>query len=398
MKLLSKIGRAVAIGTLTALSYSCVVSASNLGVVTGSDVNLRSYNSTDARVITTANKQEVVTVLANANNGWFKVAKKDGSATAFINAQYLSITQTDATCVVDDVNVRCRPTTDSAPYGKAQKGQVFVTTGKYEDWYQIRYNGYTGYIHKNYMQGSLLSFLPTITPAPAQPASSKKTDEVLEKDVYAVVTSSDLNLRKEANTESKILAKLVKGYTLEVVGSNGSWLKVTDDDNNTGYVSSQYVQLKNGKRPANQVITKAEKADFVPVIYNTTGKVEADEVIEFSKQYIGTPYVYGGTSLTEGVDCSGFVFSVYNNFGIKLNRTSRDMYNQGTPVSFDELQPGDLVFFNTGGDSVISHVGMYIGNDEYIHSTNGAGNGIVISDITSGYASKTYVGARRILE
>jgi len=89
--------------------------------------------------------------------------------------------------------------------------------------------------------------------------------------------------------------------------------------------------------------------------------------------------------------------SVYKNFGVQLNRVSRDMYLQGTAVQRADLEPGDLLFFNTGGNSIISHVGMYIGNDEYIHSTNGAGDGVTISSMNDGYVKRTYVGARRIL-
>jgi cell wall-associated NlpC family hydrolase len=441
MRGLSLLNKAFIIGCMSALAITSNASASNLGVVNGTSVNLRSYNSTEAQVVSTAQDKEVVTILANANNGWFKVAKKDGSTTAFINAQYLSITQTDATCISDDVNVRCRPSTSSAPYGKASKGQVFVTTGKYEDWYQIKYNGYTGYIHKSYMQGSLLAYLPTITPAPAQTTTTTATDKnsatatdtsvvpsastvkAADSDVYAVVNASSINLRKGAGTDSDVITTLPYGYTLNVLGSNGSWLKVSDDNKNIGYVSSTYINLKNGTKPSNEVATttttttttatttdsddedsdssadeKPQRTAYIPVKYNTTGEVDAQELIEFSKQYLGTPYVYGGTSLTEGVDCSGFIYCVYGNFGITLNRTSRDMFNQGDDVAYEDLEPGDLVFFNTGGNAPISHVGMYIGDDQYIHSTNGSANGIIISDLTSSYAKKTYVGARRILK
>lgn len=82
--------------------------------------------------------------------------------------------------------------------------------------------------------------------------------------------------------------------------------------------------------------------------------IDVNELIEYSKQFIGTPYVYGGTDLENGVDCSGFVMSVYKNFGVQLNRVSRDMYLQGTAVQRADLEPGDLLFFNTGGNSIIS--------------------------------------------
>ena len=114
---------------------------------------------------------------------------------------------------------------------------------------------------------------------------------------------------------------------------------------------------------------------------------------------MGTPYVYGGTNLNKGVDCSGFVYSVYKNFGVNLNRSSAGMASNGVYVEKSNLQPGDLVLFDTTGvnDGKISHVGIYIGNGQYIHSTSGKEYCVTISELNNDYGLRTYVTARRVL-
>ncbi len=387
------------------LSAGCILSmiittpayASNLAKVTGSSVNMRSYNSTEGRIVGTADLDETVTIIANANNGWFQVKKSNGG-TGFINLQFLQVTQTDATCIAEDVNVRTSPSTSASILGKAKKGQVFVTSGKTGDWYIIKFNNATGYIHKDFMQGSLLQYLPSLTVPIASTATTAQAQiKSGSSNIYAVVNATSLNLREAPSMEGQLLKSLPEGYNLTVNGYENGWIKVTDDTNTSGYVSVDYVTLKNGTKPAN-VVEKPKAASSTKVLYNNDGNVTGENLVEFSKNYLGTPYVWAGTDLENGVDCSGFVYSVYNNFGITLQRTSRDMYGQGADVEQEDLEAGDLVFFNSGGSSEISHVGMYIGNGQYIHSTNGAGNGVVISDLSDGYAVKTYVGARRILK
>lgn len=395
--------KTISAGCILALFMATTAHASNLAKVTATSVNLRSYNSTDGRVVGSVNEGDVLTITGNANNGWFKV-KKNGLGEAFVSSQFLSIYQTDATCIGESVNVRTSPSATSTVIGTAKKGQVFVTSGKSGDWYQINYNGTTGYIHSDYMQGSLLQYLPTVQ---APTASAEVTavavtapDKSVNDDIYAVVEVPSLNLRKEPNTDSDIIKSLSSGYNLTVTGYEDGWVLVSDDDENVGYVKADFINLKNGKKPANTT-TSADDSQFDfehEKNYTNKGSVDCRDLVDYSKQYIGTPYVWGGTDLTAGVDCSGFVYSVYKHYGITLNRTSRDMYTQGIAVAKSELVPGDLVFFNTGGDSVISHVGMYIGNGEYIHSTNGAGNGVLISSLSDGYSKNTYVGAKRILD
>ncbi len=118
-----------------------------------------------------------------------------------------------------------------------------------------------------------------------------------------------------------------------------------------------------------------------------------DRIVQYASQYLGTPYKYGGQS-PGGFDCSGFTSYVFSQFQIKLNRTAAAQYNQGTYVTKDELEVGDLVFF--AGNKGINHVGIYSGNGQIIHSSSPSSGGVIYSSLMEGYYAQTYVGAKRI--
>lgn len=164
MGYLKSISKFLVAGALFSSLFVTSAFASNLGKVTGDVVNLRSYNSTAGQLVSVAKKNDVLTIVANANNGWFEITTSDKKK-AFIAADYVQIVQTDATCIADDVNIRVSPTTASESLGKAKKMQVLVTTGVTGDWCQVKFNDKTGYIHKQFMQGSLLKYLQQVTVA-----------------------------------------------------------------------------------------------------------------------------------------------------------------------------------------------------------------------------------------
>lgn len=210
--------------------------------------------------------------------------------------------------------------------------------------------------------GDILDAMPT-----------KNTDA----DIY-VTCKASVDMKSDSSNASRQIRLLPSGYNLTVLGTEYGWVYVQDDEGNTGYVYCTNVTFKNGEKPEN--IDPMEEL--------------GEKMAGFSKRYLGTPYVWGGTSLTSGVDCSGFVYSIYKNYGITLKRSSSSMYaSNGVSVGKSDLRSGDLVFFNTNGSGV-SHVGMYIGNGQYIHA---ATRNVIISSLYDSYSTRTYVGAKRIL-
>lgn len=380
--LFNRSAAALALG-LSMLGSSSVFAAST-GTITGTDVNIRSSNSTDAYVLSTADDGEQITILADLD-GWFRISAPN-VGTAYVTSQFVKVQQADGMVNGNSVNIRTAPSTTAQVIGQANSGDLLNVTGVSGEWYVINYNGTKAYVYKSYVNGTMLKYLDGTSAALTTPSTSAATGGV-----YAVVNcEGSLNMRASASTESAVVASLPTGYNLNVYDYADGWIKVADDNGNTGYVKSDFISLKNGVKPSNTVAA--------PAAQSSSASAKASQIIAYAKQYIGTPYVYGGTSLASGVDCSGFTYSIFKNNGVTINRSSKEQYKNGTAVSSkSDLQPGDLVFFNTGGDSAISHVGMYIGNGQYIHSTDGGNRGVCISNLNEGYSANTYVGARRVL-
>jgi len=120
-------------------------------------------------------------------------------------------------------------------------------------------------------------------------------------------------------------------------------------------------------------------------------------VVDYAENFLGNPYVFGGDSLTHGIDCSGFVQKIYAKFGIHMPRTAEGQFHRGTPVKLSELQPGDLVFFHTMSYAYATHVGIYIGNGRFINAA-GKKSGVVISKLRRRFYIKRFIGAKRILK
>lgn len=390
------------IGLALAFGIAGNAYAATKGIINADDVNIRTQASTSSDVLKRLSTGVTVTV-ADSTGDWYKLTTADGG-TAYVKQDFVTLTQADTVVDEEFINIRSAADISSSVLGVVSKGQVITVTGVEGDWYTVTYNGQKGYVYNDNVEGGMLGYLDGVT-AKAKPAAVPAESIAAAADVaggdgvYVVVTSTSLNLREEPTTESDVIDCFENGYAFSIVGVAGEWIKVSDDAGNIGYVKAEFVNFKNGAKPENNVtIYDAQRASVVNYENEAPATVKADQMISYAKQFIGTPYVYGGTDLTAGVDCSGFIYSVYQNFGITLDRRSRDQINDGERVAKEDLRPGDLIFFNTGGESEISHVGMYIGNGEYIHSTNGAANGVTISDINSNYALNTYVGAARIID
>ena len=198
-----------------------------------------------------------------------------------------------------------------------------------------------------------------------------------------------LYIRSEPTTESEWLGKLYPDNAAKIIGPVGEWTKI-QSGTVTGYVYSDYIIIgKNADQKAREMVSQTESQQEEEAFVYAESKeeeaarlqAEAEEaarkaaeeaaakaqtgqaIVDYACQFIGNPYVWGGTSLTEGADCSGFVQSVFAHFGISLPRTTWDMENVGTPVSYDQAVAGDLILYD-------GHVGIYMGNGEIVNSIN----------------------------
>ncbi len=215
-------------------------------------------------------------------------------------------------------------------------------------------------------------------------------------EVLGVVDAENgyVNIRTEATTESEIAGKIAKDAICEVYSCDSEWVKITSGEIE-GYISCEYLLTgaAANERAAELLEAGEELQTAITMMEYRYGIGVTDiqmEVCEYAQQFVGNPYVWGGTSLTNGADCSGFTLSVYKKYGVSLPHSSRAQANCGTRVDLSEVQPGDLIFY---GGKRIHHVAMYIGNGQVVHAQS-AKTGIRISSMYYNTPTK----AVRVLE
>ena len=209
-----------------------------------------------------------------------------------------------------------------------------------------------------------------------------------EPTYVSVNTGMDnLRIRQGPGTQYSILSSVRHGSKFRITGKTQNWYQVAVNGR-TGYVSSDWVLVKT------QADLDAENK--VPPAHGggSFNSALAQQIVQFALQYKGYPYVYG-TAGPNSFDCSGFTSFVYAHFGYKLNRVSRDQLKNGVPVAKAALQPADLLLFSRDGKTV-THVGLYIGNGQFIHAST-ATTGVIISNLDSNYYIQHYYAARRII-
>ncbi len=199
---------------------------------------------------------------------------------------------------------------------------------------------------------------------------------------YAVITARTANIRSEPNTNSRVRTKVTAGTEAAVLGREGDWYRLKFPKGTIGYVRGDLLGEASPPAP------KTSSPELKPVDVGT-----ASGLLQTSKQFLGVRYTWGGNTDRSGFDCSGFVKKVFADHKISLPRTSRAMSTQGVRVAKHDLQAGDLVFFKTARSRVINHVGIYMGDGNFIHSSSSARR--VLIQPFSDYEKK-FAGARRM--
>ena len=269
-----------------------------------------------AETVATLAQGDTLVLLSNESTGFQPAAWEAGEEVytgyvdmSAVKAQSLGT----ATVLTEEAHLLDRADSEAPVLLTLAQGDAFQILGYDGSWYFVRANGTEGFL----------------------PVTAVNAD---------VTTTSKLNLRSEPDKDGEILDVVPRDTELSPDGSDGEWFEVSYDGQ-TGYISSNYVTAQD------------------EYIVDDPSVSDGEAVVAFAEQYLGNRYVWGGTSLENGCDCSGFVMQVYSNFGVSLPHSSSGIRSYGTRVSYEEMQPGDVVCYS-------GHVGIYAGDGQIINALN----------------------------
>ena len=293
--------------------------------------------------------------------------------------------------VQGSLRVRAEASTESEIVGKLYPYTVATILEPGDEWTKVESGSVTGYVSNEYLM-----------------FGDEAGAYITENYKYcATVEVQALNVRQEQSTESECIGSVTGGRELDILSETDEWVEIQYTEDTTGYVAREYVKvgwnypvaitveeeqaliaasLAAQASASQRAASSSAAAVLPPVETSAEGLALGQQIASYACQFVGCPYVYGGSSLTNGTDCSGFTMAVYAQFGYSLSHSSGAQMGQGTPVSLDAVQPGDIICYS-------GHVGLYIGGGQIVHAATES-TGIVISNMY--YASP--IGARRIVQ
>lgn len=388
----------------------------NIGyvIVNEGSLNVRDAANTESEVIDKLNCADKVTILADEGD-WYKVSygdAKEGYVSkasitmsadeAKAKALETTMYETGKAVVADGaLNIRCGAGTNFAVINQADNGDTLVIAAREGDWLKVLFG-------RNYETGYVIAESVNIDGMISRDEIAQKKSERVAASAQSKgkisISSGAVNVRATASEDADVLTQLSNKTNVLIMSTSNGWTKIAYGESNTiGYVKSSYVIDANEVRSASLTSRSSSSntrkasassssttkvADSAPA----TGSTKGQALVNEAAKYLGTKYVYGGSS-PSGFDCSGLVQYVCRKQGISVGRSSRDQFRNGVSVSKSELRPGDLVFFGNG--SRVSHVGIYAGNGQMIHSPQ-TGKTVCYTSINSTSRQRSYMGARRV--
>lgn len=382
------------------------------------DAKLRKTTSNDSIVLEIIQKKDEVEILEE-DGEWYKVNYK--KIKGYVQKEFIDVIEEssqidttednqnektqenqvdlkkgDKTTSKTEIKLYMRPIINSKTVTKIQKDKQLVILEIRNNWAYVKVEGINGW--------AKLSSLKTTTQTENKESNTdtkKENTTTLNKTAY--ISSTGINFREEPNTDSKVLKVFSQNAKITILEEQGTWYKIKHNDQE-GYVLKEYVSDKKVQvtsRSATERTTTENKTTGTAsttrkTVEETTTKTSSkgQDAANYVKQFVGCKYVYGG-STPSGFDCSGLTMYVYKKYGINLSHSATAQSKVGTKVERANLQPGDLVFFkNYRTNTGIGHVGIYIGNNKFVHASTEK-TGVITSSLTGSYSTR-FVTARRI--
>lgn len=412
--------------------------------VTTETLNLREKADTSSNVLELLNADEKLEIISEEGS-WYKV--KHGNNTGYVSKDYVKVSGTvdsntknnDDTTTTTGKNQDSNNTTQTSDFSNANVGdkitikanakvrilplinsqilttltsdteaEVISTTN---NWIFVSLNTITGWIPKTSGISTVKSEEttnnePTTETTTKQEEIKQETTTQTNTTSYSETKTKYINVnsayvRSEASTSGSIVTTLIKDTDVKVTGESGDWYKV-EYGSYSGYIYKDLLSdNKSGttNRSGETLTRNIEENNDTESGNNNveTTSSKGEEIVAYANQYLGCSYVYGGSGPST-FDCSGFTMYVYKHFGYSLSHSATAQSYEGTAISKENLQVGDLVFFSDYQTlEGIGHCGIYIGNGEFIHASSGSGYCVKISNLLSGSYNTRYVTARRLI-
>lgn len=425
------------------------------GTISSTSIRLRKSPSTSSEILETILKGEKVEIISE-EEGWYKA--KYGKLYGYLSKEYVKIEETTTSTNSDtnlpdnnnqnpstpantqpqedlnqqsEMNIHILPLINSTIIYQAKNQENVNILHTINNWNYVEVNSTRGWVIKeittnsvnnteqtsttptqdenitNTTQQSDNTIQNTNTTNTMQPTNTTQYNNTVQSNnnkqnnseaeqttKEAYISVEQVNFRKEASMEATVLDTLGQNTKVEIIGTKGEWSKIKYKQQE-GYIATRYLseqKVEVSTRSAEP--RKATSQENQETEQNNTNPTKT-ELVEYAKKFLGAKYVHGGAS-PSGFDCSGFTYYVYKHFGHNLSRSSSAQANNGTYVEKTDLQLGDLIFFSHYKTfKGIGHVGIYIGNNNFIHASSEK-TGVIITSLDSGNYPKRYVKAKRI--